>query len=172
MFPAYDLACRMCHRGDEGGSGYVVEPTGTSYRPVRAIGLLLILEVVGLAALGVYEFSQVLSRLDWQRVRPESATPEVIEAAVLVLFVPPAILMIVSAMGFLFMRRRGWLLAAISQGLSIGICLWLYVELQPYYVYPIMAYCVVVILYLNSQGVRTVFHVGRDAAKARHGGAA
>lgn len=150
----------------------MVEPTGTSYRPVRAIGLLLILEVVGFAALGVYEFTRYLSRMDWQRVRPESVTPEVIEAAAVVLFVPPAVLMIVSAMGFLFMRRKGWLLAAISQGLSIGICLWLYVQLQPYYVYPIMAYCVLVILYLNSQGVRTVFHVGRDAAKMKPGGAA
>jgi hypothetical protein len=157
----------MCHRGVEGGLGFVVEPTGTSYRPVRAIGLLLILEVVGLAGLGVYEFSRFLSRLDWQRVRPESVTPEVVEAAAVALFVPPAVLMILSAMGFLFMRRKGWLLAAISQGLSLGICLWLYTQLQPYYVYPIMAYCVVVILYLNSRGVRTVFHVGRDAAKTK-----
>lgn len=150
----------------------MVEPTGTSYRPVRAIGLLLILEVVGLVALGVYEFSQVLSRVDWQRVRPESVTPEVVEAAAVVLFVPPAVLMVVSALGFLFMRRRGWVLAAISQGLSLGLCLWLYAEIQPYYVYPIMAYCVLVILYLNSQGVRTVFHVGRGAAKAKSGSAA
>lgn len=162
----------MCHRGDEGGLGLVVEPTGASYRPVRAIGLLLILEVLGLAALGVYEFSQVLSRLDWQRVRPEAVTPEVVEAAAVFLFVPPAVLMVVSALGFLFMRRRGWVLAAISQGLSLGLCLWLYTQLQPYYVYPIMAYCVLVILYLNSQGVRTVFHVGRGAAKAKSGGAA
>jgi phosphoglycerol transferase MdoB-like AlkP superfamily enzyme len=152
--------------------GFVVEPTGTSYRPVRAIGLLLILEVVGLAALGVYEFSRFLSRIDWQRVRPESMTPEVVEAVAVVLFVPPAVLMILSAMGFLFMRRRGWLLAAISQGLCLGVCLWLYVQIQPYYVYPIMAYCVVVILFLNSQDVRAVFHVGRAAAKAKHGGAA
>lgn len=162
----------MCHRGDEGGLGLVVEPTGTSYRPVRAIGLLLILEVLGLAALGVYEFSQVHSRLDWQRVRPESVTPEVVEAAAVFLFLPPAVLMVVSALGFLFMRRRGWVLAAISQGLSLGLCLWLYTQLQPYYVYPIMAYCVLVILYLNSQGVRTVFQVGRGAAKAKSGGAA
>jgi hypothetical protein len=150
----------------------VVEPTGTSYRPVRAIGLLLILEVAGLAGLGVYEFSRFLSRIDWQRVRPESMTPEVVEALAVVFFLPPAVLMILSAMGFLFMRRRGWLLAAISQGLCLGVCLWLYVQIQPYYVYPIMAYCVVVILFLNSQDVRAVFHVGREAAQAKPGSAA
>lgn len=161
----------MCHRGDQGGSDFVVEPTDTSYRPVRAIGLLLILEVAGLAALGVYEFSRFLSRIDWERVRPEAMTPEVVEAVAVALFLPPAVLMIVSAMGFLFMRRRGWLLAAISQGLSLGVCLWLYAQIQPYYVYPIMAYCVVVILFLNSQDVRAVFHVGRDAAKAKRGAA-
>ena len=150
----------------------MVEATSTSYRPVRAIGLLLILEVLGLAALGVYEFSQVLSRLDLQQVQPEEVTPEVVGAAAIVLFVPPAVMMVVSAFGFLFMRRRGWLLAAISQGLSLGICLWLYAELQPLYVYPIMAYCVLVILYLNSQGVRTVFHVARGTAKTKSGSAA
>lgn len=162
----------MCHRGVEGGLGFVVQPSGTSYRPVRAIGLLLILEVVGLVGLGLYEFYGVLSRIDWERVRPEAVTPEVVEAAAVVLFVPPAIMMILSAMGFLFMRRKGWLLAAISQGLCLVICLWLYTQIRPNYVYPIMAYCVLVILYLNSQDVRAVFHVGRNAAKTNPGGAA
>ena len=44
-----------------------MEPDRTSYRPIRAIGLLLILEVVGLVALGAYEFT----RVDWRRINPE-----------------------------------------------------------------------------------------------------
>jgi hypothetical protein len=39
----------------------LVEPEKTSYRPVRVIGVLLILEVSGLVLLGGYEFLQV----DW-----------------------------------------------------------------------------------------------------------
>lgn len=153
----------------------MVEPNGTSYRPVRAIGLLLLLQAAGLAALGAYEFSHVLSRVDWRRLGSsgtEAPPPQVVEAWAVALFAPPAALMIVSAVGFLFMHRKGWLLAAISQGLTLGICLWLYTEIQPFYVYPIMAYCVLLVLYLNSQEVRTAFHVRRDSAHGRPEGVA
>ncbi len=73
------------------------------------------------------------------------------------MFVPSGILTLMSAFSFLFMRRRGWLLAAIAQGLSLAVSLWLYSWFQPSYVYPIMAYCVLMILYLNSHDVRVVF---------------
>jgi len=132
-----------------------------SYRPVRVIGLLLILEVLGLAGLGVYEFAQV----DWQQLRPEAPSQRTIEVLALLLFVPPAVMTLLSALSFLLLRRRGWLLAAIAQGVSLGVCLWLYSEFQPVYVYPIMAYCILIILYLNSQDVRVVFHPRRDKAK-------
>ena len=145
-----------------------MESDKTSYRPVKAIGLLLILEVVGLVGFGAYEFAQV----DWQRVRLEAPPQQTIEVLALVLFVPPAVMTLLSALSFLFLRRRGWLLAAIGQGLSLAICLWLYSELQPWYVYPIMAYCVLMILYLNSNDVRTVFHPRREPARRRLGGAA
>ncbi len=145
-----------------------VEPDKTSYRPVRVIGLLLLLEVVGLVGLGAYEFLQV----DWQRVRFEGEpSRQVIEAAALVLFAPPAVLTLLSALSFLLLRRRGWLLAAIAQGLSVAVCLWLYSQIQPVYVYPIMAYCVLMILYLNSHDVRVVFHPRRYAAEQAPRGA-
>jgi hypothetical protein len=137
----------------------VAEPDGTSYRPVRIIGLLLILEAAGLSGLGAYEFLQV----DWRQLGPEIPQGQALEALTLALFVPPAVLTLISALSFLFLRRRGWLLAAIAQGLNLGICLWLYSEFAPYYVYPIMAYCVLMILYLNSNDVRVVFHPGRVA---------
>ena len=93
-----------------------------SYRPVRAIGLLLVLQVACLVALGAHEALQV----DWRWVSTETApSRHVIEALSLALFIPPAVITLVSALGFLLLRRRGWLLAAISQGLSLGVCLWL-----------------------------------------------
>ena len=130
-----------------------MEPEKTSYRPVRAIGVLLILEVIGLVLLGGYEFLQV----DWRGIDLESQQHQAVEVAVFALFVPSAILTLLSALSFLFLQRRGWLLAAIAQGLSLAVCLWLYSLFQPGYVYPIMAYCVLMILYLNSQDVRVVF---------------
>ena len=74
-----------------------------------------------------------------------------------------------SAMSFLFMRRKGWLLAAIAQGLSLAVSLWLYSWFQPGYVYPIMAYCVLMILYLNSNDVRLVFLPRRDSEASYEG---
>ncbi len=115
--------------------------------------MLLILEVIGLLALGGYEFLQVR----WRGIDLESLQHQAVEVAVFALFVPSAVLTLLSALSFLFLRRRGWLLAAIAQGLSLAVCLWLYSLFQPGYVYPIMAYCVLMILYLNSQDVRVVF---------------
>ena len=142
-------------------------PDNISNRPIRVIGLLLFLQLVGLAALGAYEFLQV----DWQRVQLDTTPPQqVIEVLAFALFVPSAVLTLLSALSFLLLRRKGWLLAAIGQGLSVAICLWLYSELQPWYVYPIMAYCTLMILYLNSHDVRMMFHPRREAT--RPGGAA
>jgi hypothetical protein len=139
-----------------------VEPAEISYRPIRVIGGLLVLEVIGLAVLSAYEFTQV----DWRSVRLDATPPQqVIEVLAFALFLPSAVLTLLSALSFLLLRRKGWLLAAIGQGLSVAVCLWLYSTLQPWYVYPIMAYCVLMVLYLNSRDVRMTFYPRREAAK-------
>ena len=122
--------------------------------------------MIGLVILGGYEFLQV----DWRRIDLESPEHQAVEVAVFALFVPSAILTLLSALSFLFLRRRGWLLAAIAQGLSLAVCLWLYSLFQPGYVYPIMAYCVLMILYLNSQDVRVVFHAQWRTSAQQPGG--
>ncbi len=125
------------------------------------------MQVIGLVGLGAYEFVQV----DWQRIQLDATPPpRTIEVLAFILFVPPVVMTFLSALSFLLLRRKGWLLAAIGQGLSLAVCLWLYSELQPWYVYPVMAYCVVMILYVNSQEVRTMFHPKR--VRAKPGGAA
>jgi hypothetical protein len=115
----------------------------------------LILQVIGLVSLGAYEFAQV----DWQRVQLDTKPPpQAIEVVAFALFVPSAVLTLLSGVSFLVLRRKGWLLAAVGQGLSLAVCLWLYSQLQPWYVYPVMAYCAFMILYLNSHDVRMLFH--------------
>jgi hypothetical protein len=127
----------------------------------------LVLQLIGLAGLGAYEFTHI----DLQRVRLD-ATPsrQVIEVLAFALFVPSAVLTLLSALSFLLLRRKGWVLAALGQGLSVAICLWLYTELQPWYVYPVMAYCILMIFYLNSRDVRAMFHSRREGTEP--GGAA
>jgi len=129
------------------------------------IGVLLIFEVIGLVALGGYEFLQVR----WRGIDLESLQHQAVEVAVFALFVPSAVLTLLSALSFLFLHRRGWLLAAIGQGLSLAVCLWLYSLFQPGYVYPIMAYCVLMILYLNSYEVRVIFLPRRDSGASVEG---
>ena len=103
-----------------------VSPSGatrvdeTGRRPIRLIGLLLLLQAAGLAGIVAYE----LSRTDWRRAISESLS-QVIEAAASLLFVPSAVLAFLAALGFLLMSRRGWILAALSQGASLAICLYL-----------------------------------------------
>ncbi len=139
-----------------------MEPVELSYRPIRVVGVLLILQLVGLACLAAYEFTH----LDLQRLRLD-ATPsrQVIEVLAFALFVPSAVLTLLSALSFLLLRRKGWVLAALGQGLSVAICLWLYTELQPWYVYPVMAYCTLMILYLNSRDVRARLHPRRESSE-------
>jgi uncharacterized membrane protein YqhA len=136
-----------------------MEPDKASYRTVKVIGVLLILEVVVLVVIGGFEFSQV----HWRGLELESQQHQAAEVAVYALFVPSGVLTLMSALSFLFMRRRGWLLAAIAQGLSLAVSLWLYTWFRPGYVYPIMAYCVLMILYLNSYEVRVIFLPRRDS---------
>jgi hypothetical protein len=131
-----------------------------SYRPVRLVGVLLVLEAVGLASLAAYHVvlraggprAEIVVEL-WRSFDTLAAGGA---------FVAAAILAAVAAVGFLFMRRRGWLPAALAQTLGLGTCLALYADLEPVFVYPVMVYCIVMVLYLNSRDVRTVFHPGRE----------
>ena len=138
------------------------ELASTSRRPVWAIGLLLMLEAAGITAYGAY----VLSRVDWRSVVAAREVPSgevvdaLLDALLLVLFAPAVVLTLLAALGFLLLRRRGWLLAAISQGMVVATGLWLYAAYEPVYVYPIMAYAVLMILYLNVHDVRAVFYPG------------
>lgn len=161
----------------EGGSRIAVNQDKTGYRPIRAIGLLLILQAIGLVGIAAFDLRQV----DWQQVhfdfspQPQEGLeitadlPEEqvvgLEAAraieVAVLFLPAVVLAILGALGFLFFSRRGWLLAALAQTLSLWACLQLYYEWNPGFIYPVMLYCILMILYLNSYNVRVVFHARR-----------
>ena len=132
--------------------------------PVRINGLLLVLQAAGLAGIGAYE----VWRVDWRRLAEDTTgtagLPELEQAAehaiiTAFIFGPPAILALLAASGFLFMLRAGWLLAMIVQGLSLLACLLLYSAWTPVFVFPVMLYCTLMVLYLNSSTVRTAFQV-------------
>jgi MFS family permease len=143
------------------------------YRQTRLLGVLLILQVVGMVGIGIWLFSTI----DWDRILtfadgqthlegdlPKSLERQ-LEQAVLyaIYFLAPAILLLLAGLGFVLLRRRGWMLASVAQAIILLVCLFFYTDPRPWFAYPIIAYCILMILYLNSQGVRAVVHSRRMA---------
>jgi MFS family permease len=148
------------------------------------LGVLLILQVVGMVGIGIWLFSTI----DWDRILtfadgqthlegdlPKSLERQ-LEQAVLyaIYFLAPAILLLLAGLGFVLLRRRGWMLASVAQAICLLVCLFSYTDPRPWFAYPIIAYCILMILYLNSQGVRVVVHSRQMApagarSEIRHG---
>ena len=132
--------------------------------------MLLILQVVAMIGFGVWLFSTI----DWDRMLtlaneqaqnlPKPLERQLEQAILYVIyFLAPAILLLLAGLGFVLFRRRGWMLASVAQALIMLACLFFYTDPRPWFVYPIIAYCILMILYLNSQGVRAVVHSRRMA---------
>jgi hypothetical protein len=140
------------------------------YRQTRLLGLLLLLQVVAMVGLSVWLYTSI----DWSQVTDVSdksneivlktadrATEKQLGRAILftVYFFGPVVLLLLSGLGFVLLRRRGWMLASVGQALIMLASLFYYGASRPWYAYPIIAYCIMMILLLNSRGVRAV--VGR-----------
>jgi hypothetical protein len=139
------------------------------YRQARVLGLLLILQVVAMVGIGVLLYTSI----DWSAIVDLSDKPGQVrlhtddkdtikrfERAVVftVYFFVPVILLLLSGLGFVLLRRRGWMLASIAQALTMLACLFFYGVSRPWFVYPIIAYSILMILLLNSRSVRAVVH--------------
>ena len=139
------------------------------YRQTRLLGVLLILQVGAMVGIGVWLFS----RIDWDRVIEltnkqgqiqvksiDGALLKPLEQAILyvIYFLPPAILLLLAGLGFVLLRRRGWMLASVAQSLIMLACLFYYGDSRPWFAYPLIAYSIFMILLLNSRSVRAVVH--------------
>ena len=135
------------------------------YRQTRILGVLLILQVVAMVGFGVWLFSNI----DWDRILalaneqgqnlPKSLEKQLEQAILFVIsFLAPAVLLLLAGLGFVLLRRRGWMLASVAQAIIMLVCLFFFTDPRPWFAYPIIAYCILMILYLNSQGVRAVVH--------------
>ena len=75
-----------------------------------------------------------------------------------VYFLGPVILLLLAGLGFVLLRRRGWMLASVAQALILLACLFFYGASRPWFAYPLIAYCILMILLLNSRSVRSAVH--------------
>jgi len=73
-------------------------------------------------------------------------------------FLAPAILLLLAGLGFVLLRRRGWLLASVAQALIMLACVFFYGDSRPWFAYPLIAYSILMILQLNSRSVQAVVH--------------
>jgi hypothetical protein len=145
----------------------MVEPQRQMSRgPAWVAGALLILQGASLMGIGLYFFG----RIDWDRAlvvtngqgqihvqTVDGPWLKPLEQAALfaIYYSPPAVLLLLAGLSFLIVRRRGWLLAITAQSLILLACLFGYPDPRPGFVYPIIASCILLVLYLNSRGVRT-----------------
>jgi hypothetical protein len=159
-------------------------PGKTRSWPIRIIALLLLLQAVGLAGGNVYNISaqvgeqqnldawadsfdaEVSAAEEIGDLSPE--TLAVVKAFVSgVLLIPLAVPALLAAIGFLFLLRFGWTLAMITQVVALLFCLILYLDFfKPFIIYPVMVYCVLMVLYLNVHDVRLAF-LGRRAGQKK-----
>jgi hypothetical protein len=127
---------------------------------VRAAGLLLLLQAAGYVALSIY----LLLPFDWRATAEQHVdmlSPQQTDAlSISFILIPAAILAVLSAIGFLFLFRAGWLLAMAMQGATLLGCLTLYFGAKPQAIFPVMLYCTVMAFYLNSFDVRIAFYGG------------
>jgi len=139
------------------------------YRQARLLGVLLLLQVVAMVGIGVWLFASI----DWDalvnlsnkpgQIRLQTTDKSVVkdfERAILftVYFFAPVVLLLLAGLGFVLLRRRGWMLASVAQALIMLACLFFYGDSRPWFAYPIIAYCILMILLLNSRSVRAVVH--------------
>ena len=139
------------------------------YRQARLLGVLLILQFLAMVGLGVW----LSTRVNWDRAlvvtsgqgqfnvrSAEGPWLKALEQSILfdVYFLAPMILLLLAGLGFVLLRRRGWMLASVAQSLIMLACLFYYGDSRPWFAYPLIAYCILMILFLNSRSVRAVVH--------------
>ena len=144
------------------------------YRQARLLGALLILQFLAMVGLGVW----LTSRVNWDRALNvtsgqgqfnvqsiEGPWLKALERSIVfdVYFLVPMILLLLSGLGFVLLRRRGWMLASIAQSLIMLACLFYYGDSRPWFAYPLIAYSILMILLLNSRSVRAAVRSRRAA---------
>ena len=144
------------------------------YRQARLLGALLILQFLAMVGLGVW----LTSRVNWDRALNvtsgqgqfnvqsiEGPWLKALERSIVfdIYFLVPMILLLLSGLGFVLLRRRGWMLASIAQSLIMLACLFYYGDSRPWFAYPLIAYSILMILLLNSRSVRAAVRSRRAA---------
>lgn len=122
--------------------------------PIRILTFLLIFQALGLIGLSIFNYN------------PGILQQENLISAILTLFTELthtlsfgslALLAIFAAFGFHWLWRTGWPTAMLVQGLSLLVSIGLYIRSHPPYIFGVMAYCILMVIYLHHPDVQQAF---------------
>lgn len=141
-------------------------PVKTNLWPIRLISLLLMLQGVGLLALSLVWVMQVDWLQDPVLFPAEAATAERVFLGLFLL--PVAFLLLLAAVGFLFLQRAAWLTAMLTQGYILFNGLSNYFAegstlRESHLLYGVLLSSILMVLYLNSNDVRQTFSLRHSA---------
>jgi len=145
------------------------EPPRSRHRPNGAIvGVtsLLFLQGIGLVLLGLLPTLATRFGLSIGPIADLSIVREANDVLRL-LIVLQGLLAISSGLGLLRVQPAAWVIAMSVQGIQLLVALILYFTHKPGYVYPIMAYGVLMVLYLRYSPVADAFMEQRPQVQER-----
>jgi hypothetical protein len=135
-------------------------PTRRRRVPGAILGVtsLLLLQSLGLIGLGLWPTIAARPGMD---LLPDPTGILVdmgrISQFLRLLVILQGVLALISAIGLLRMVRAAWVMAMAVQSVHLLVALILYFTIKPGYIYPIMAYGVLMVLYLNYSPVADLF---------------
>jgi hypothetical protein len=122
--------------------------------PVTILGLLLVIQGIAFAFLAIYHLTLIdISIL----IAPLNLFEEFPYNLKWLALLGLSLLGMVAGIGFLRMWSIAWMLAIAFQGFSLALSLILYFDDKPIYVYPVMAYCIFMVIYLHYSEVMSTF---------------
>ena len=126
--------------------------------PVTVVGLLLLVQAVGLFTTGTVNLLRTSLRLE---VTMETVMEELPNAARGSLFISLALLALIVSFSFFRLRSTAWMSALLLQGLTLFFALSLYLRDRPggriHYAYVMMLYAIFMVIYLNYGDVPAAF---------------
>lgn len=118
--------------------------------PVRALTFLLVVEGVGLVVIAYFN------------LRSASGIGEILAEQSFFAVLPPlGVLAGIAAIGFYHLRPGAWVTAMLVQGLLLLVTLLVYFRngQDDFFIYGLMAFAIVMVIYLNYAQVPAVFRV-------------
>ena len=123
-------------------------------RTVTVFAWLLLFQALGLSILSAVNFASI--NFEWQITHQDfyMDLPSGLRGWA---FASLSILALFTALRFFRLSKSAWVHAMLIQGLNLSLAIGLYVQQKPFYVYPLMLYCIFMVLYLNYSDVLNTF---------------